>query len=121
MHPHPRRDHTYCVGQLAILQAGGAYVPLHTKLPLAEARYVMKDSGCRQAVVHPRFLPALAPDLRALGVEVVELGADEGEGLRGLQEEGEEVQVEFVEGGPVRPETDAMVVYTRYVCVQGVG
>lgn len=109
--PHNRaRDHTYCVGQLAIFQAGGAYVPIHTKLPPAEARYILEDSSCRQAVVHPRFRPALEPDLKALGVEVLELSPDESSGGAGR---GREMDVVFEEGGPVGPGTDAMVVYTR--------
>lgn len=88
-------------------------MPLHTKLPPAEARYILEDSGCRQAVVHPRFLrPGLVGDLKALGVEVVELppgagvGGGDGKVEVGFEEEEEE------EGGAVGPGTDAMVVYT---------
>lgn len=113
--PPNRPSHeSYCIGQLAIFQAGGAYVPLHTQLPPALARYMLEDSSCRQAVVHPRFRPALEPDLRALGVEIVELAPEEGCGAK-AGGEGEEEEVEFLEGGPVRPSTDAMVIYTRCV------
>lgn len=126
--PHPRdyapqqinRDHSYCIGQLAIFQVGGAYVPLHTKLPRAEARYILEDSSCRQALVHPQFRPALEPDLRALGVEIVELPPSAG-GLDAEEAGEEEEEIEFVEGGPVRPSTDAMVIYTRCGIVCGMG
>lgn len=101
------------MGQLAIFQAGGAYVPLHTRLPPVEVRYILEDSGCRQAVVHPRYLhPGLVDDLRALRVEVVELPPESGvvgDGYDGRRD----VEVAFEEGGGVGPRTDAMVVYTR--------
>ena len=100
------------MGQLAIFQAGGAYVPLHTRLPPAEVSYILQDSGCRQVVVHPRFLrPGLFGDLKALGVEIVELPPESG--VVGVGDGHRDVEVAFEEGGGVGPGTDAMVVYTR--------
>jgi len=100
-------------------------VPFHPKLPPAEARYILEDSQCRQAVVHPGLrTPALDSELKALGVEIVELppssagvaaaaAAGGGAGAGGQE-------VVFVESGPVKESTDAMVIYTRYGCV-GIG
>lgn len=92
-------------------------MPLHTKLPRAEARYILQDSSCRQALVHPQFRPALESDLRALGVEIVDLPPE----WSGAAETDDEEEVEFVKGGPVRPSTDAIVIYTRCGLVCGMG
>ena len=73
------RDHSFCVGHMAVLGAGAAVVPIHSRNPPAETEYILRDAGCRQILLHPELRPALEPVLRGakgLDIEVVDLVVD---------------------------------------------
>jgi acyl-CoA synthetase (AMP-forming)/AMP-acid ligase II len=46
------RDHHYPVAQFGTWLSGGIFVPLHTRHPLEEIAYVLRDSGASVVLVH---------------------------------------------------------------------
>ena len=105
------RDHSFCVGHMAVLQAGAAVVPIHSRNPPAETEYILRDAGCRQILLHPELRPAFEPMLRGakgLDIEVVDLVVD---GSR-APDASTLPSYEEVEYFDMSESADAMVVYT---------
>ncbi|GGN58923.1 AMP-dependent synthetase [Streptomyces albiflavescens] len=60
----------------AIAAAGGVIVPVHLLLSQGEVEHVLKDSGAGLLLCHPAQADTGAAAARALGVQVVTLGAE---------------------------------------------
>ena len=79
------RDHSFCVGHIAVLQAGAAVVPIHSHNPPAETEFILRDAGCRQILLHPQLRSAVEPLLHGAkglhDVKIVDLLVDESRAL----------------------------------------
>lgn len=121
------RDHSFCVGHIAVLHAGAAVVPIHSHNSPAETEYILRDAGCRQILLHPQLRSAVETVLysaKGLDIEIVELKVSESHAIdadtlpsyaiaQGKKHmEASRSASQDLEWFKMSESTDAMIVYT---------